>query len=231
MKSINHARKTTNFTLLEILVTIGIIAVLASMLMPSLARGRDRAVQISCASKCKQLGTASDMYADENDGFYPLEGDAVNGADAYWTQKAKPYFGDTRANTEIIEFLKCPGMPPGDNFVVDANDRSNYMGNDVIFRYANGGGADLASKKNDEVVSSEKTCLIICGSSLGASGTGTAYKTRVGLETQVTDGTLQFPHVEQYDTGNVIYADYHVVTVKYSDITTDYRNVFWDPTQ
>lgn len=231
MELISNTKKAGNFTLLEILVTIGIIAVLASMLMPSLARGRDRATQISCASKCKQLGTALDMYADENDGFYPLEGDAVNGADAYWTHKAKPYFGDTRANTEIIGFLTCPGMPPGDNFDVSTNDRSNFMGNDIIFRYANGGGTDFASKKNDEVVSSEKTCLIVCGSSLGPSGTGTAYKSRVGLETEVTDGTLQFPHVEQYDSGNVIYADYHVVPVKYSDITTDYTDVFWDPTQ
>jgi|APGre2960657505_1045072.scaffolds.fasta_scaffold01148_5 prepilin-type N-terminal cleavage/methylation domain-containing protein/prepilin-type processing-associated H-X9-DG protein len=60
------------FTLIELLVVIAIIAILAGLLLPVLARSKDKARGITCLNNLKQLGVAVRMFSDENDGFLPL---------------------------------------------------------------------------------------------------------------------------------------------------------------
>lgn len=61
------------FTLLELLVVIAIITVLAALLLPTLARAKEKARRIVCLSRLQQWNMAFRMYADDNDGWIPRE--------------------------------------------------------------------------------------------------------------------------------------------------------------
>ena len=63
------------FTLVELLVVIGIIAILAAMLMPALQKARESANRADCTNQLKQIGLAIMMYANDNRNMTPVFGD------------------------------------------------------------------------------------------------------------------------------------------------------------
>jgi prepilin-type N-terminal cleavage/methylation domain-containing protein/prepilin-type processing-associated H-X9-DG protein len=83
------------FTLTELLVVIAIMAMLAAMLMPALAKTKQKSQEISCLSNTRQLGMAWQMYAGNNNDWYPPNRDGGDvqgwqGLTANWT-KPVPY--------------------------------------------------------------------------------------------------------------------------------------------
>jgi prepilin-type N-terminal cleavage/methylation domain-containing protein/prepilin-type processing-associated H-X9-DG protein len=100
------------FTLVELLVVIGIIALLISMLLPSLNRARESAKSVACLSQLRQIGSASALYVNEYRGYLvpshvlpgTPDGDRVH-------QFLKKYVPNTAGRT----VWTCPNAIPGVN--------------------------------------------------------------------------------------------------------------------
>ncbi|HTV61175.1 MAG TPA: prepilin-type N-terminal cleavage/methylation domain-containing protein [Verrucomicrobiae bacterium] len=93
MKAESQTRR--GFTLLELLVVIGVIAVLAALLLPALSAAKKRAAQAACINDMKQLGMGMRMYIDDNHDTFPGMASEHSGFQAadwiYWrTNSAFP---------------------------------------------------------------------------------------------------------------------------------------------
>ena len=75
-----RAGMSKGFTLVELLVVIGIISVLVAILLPALSRAREQANLVKCMSGARQVHLAVEMYCNENKDFYPF---GFTGSDVY----------------------------------------------------------------------------------------------------------------------------------------------------
>ncbi|HEY1685374.1 MAG TPA: type II secretion system protein [Tepidisphaeraceae bacterium] len=103
------------FTLVELLVAIGIIAILISLLVPSVALARRAARQAQCASNLRQWAIALNMYAQANDGWFPRRGQGKNPTNTItwyddWFNELPPYFHEH----SYLDLVNA-GLQPGPN--------------------------------------------------------------------------------------------------------------------
>ena len=127
------------FTLVELLVVIGIIALLMGILLPSLSVARESAKSLACLSNLRQLATAATLYTNANHGSFPP---------AYWLESRPPLvinanwdfttIRDTSTSTTRVEpgllwqgaagaqVQQCPSFDGRSNSLADPYTGYNY---------------------------------------------------------------------------------------------------------
>jgi prepilin-type N-terminal cleavage/methylation domain-containing protein/prepilin-type processing-associated H-X9-DG protein len=111
-------RRAPGFTLVELLVVVGIVAVLLALLMPALAGARRRARSVVCLSNLRQLDLAYQAYVIQNNGRSLI---GYSSIDNYWPRVLEPYVPSSNG------VFYCPEAPENIGYPVNPNG-SPYQG-------------------------------------------------------------------------------------------------------
>jgi prepilin-type N-terminal cleavage/methylation domain-containing protein len=223
------------FTLIELLVVIAIIAILAAMLLPALARAKNRAQIITCTNSTKQMETGWNMYTgDNNDHVMP---NSPLGAGYSWVGGSQEGWGALDANTNVQYYetnMMAPYMGgqlgvyhcPADNVPSDNGQRirtysmQGQVGSTTV--YGNQAYAKFYQKMSDITINPGPADLIVfieenmCSLNDGWLQVNNAYGPTPGTYT----GIASFPDVpgSYHKWGTAVsFADGHAEYHKWLD--------------
>jgi len=218
------------FTLVELLVVIGIIALLLSILIPALGRARDASRTLKCLSNLRQLGLAFQMYATANKNYVPYPTTTLiasdptqgflwfNAIDPYLKANTKQQAGRTgvAADRTYKEYKQCVvyELFEGDKTSGGQNATKEfartYKMNSHLRRY----GPPSTQAKITDARRSAEFVLIGDGLSLDSTGMVDSVFESGQFSFEVNDPTEASPSLRHRGGANICFVDGHAATIK-----------------
>jgi len=200
-------KRQMKFTLIELLITIAIIAILASMLLPSLNKARDFARSASCMNNLKQDGIGATAYASDYNGDFPA---FINGSG--WSRNISIYQTGKFKN---INYL-CPSYPPADNLSNASTGGFNSYGA-YLQGYADTFWWSFNSSLNMHILhllkSPNPSLQLLVSDSVGRLSSASSTYNKQCWYIWVTSGGNAYgegaPHLRHSNKANAVFADGH----------------------
>lgn len=197
----NSGPRHHGFTLVEILVTTAIMALLTMIALAAVGGSLDRAQSTRCLQSMRQVGAAMQMHAGDNNGLLPSSSHlrAADGSSLSWTSTLSVYLG--------TNFLgRCPAVP-------DHPSRITYGWNDLLTE-TNGSGIPLVRCRTPYNI-------MVLGE-LATNQTSEHFHFRGASRGIVTPSFFRsMVHVECHGRGaNYLFADGHAENLAWSDVQT-----------
>lgn len=210
---------TAGFSLVELLVTVAIIAILASLLIGGLALAKTQGRSAVCKAHLRQQGIALTMYALDYD-VYPYAADFSRGA--IWHKSLEPYVKESQGVFDCPEYRGAKGMAWAGNIIFYRGGSYGYNGfgsRSTEYRYVSnydvlGLGADRGYNPNNSFAPIP-AARVLKPSEMIAVGDSMMTDFKVtGYLLNIKDGQRDTPprHVSK---SNIVFADDHVESIEH----------------